>query len=72
MGTDFARNVVVEMTWKEFKQQKYLEYTTNLKITDIECPKCGNKIYVDTTTVLTSYPPQQRYTCLGCGWTGIG
>lgn len=72
MGDCIACNVVVEMTWEEFKQQKSLEYATNLKITDIECPECGNKIYVNTAMVLTTYPPQQRYECLDCGWSDLG
>lgn len=37
--------------------------------TDIECPKCGRKIYLDTTIVLTTYPCKYSYWC-SCGWCG--
>ena len=60
-----------KMTWEDFKREKNFQYGTGYKITDIECPKCGEKIYKDTMTVLTTYPPQSRYVCMKCFWEGI-
>ena len=39
--------------------------------TDIECPKCGEYIYMNTKEVLTSNPPKRKFLCESCGWTGI-
>lgn len=39
------------------------------KITDIDCPKCGKKIYVRTDVILFSYPSKSQYEC-DCGWVG--
>ena len=34
------------------------------------CPKCGELVSVDTSVVLTSYPPQYSYCCPHCKHTG--
>lgn len=70
MGNCIACDVVVKMTWEDFKIEKNFEYNTGFQITDIECPKCGEKIYMDTTIVLTSIPPKHRYCCMKCFWEG--
>ena len=53
------------MTWEEFENANRLNDTYLIeptrKLTDIDCPKCGKKIYVRTDIVLTSYPPQSQY-----------
>lgn len=36
----------------------------------IACPHCGEVAEVDISEILTSYPPQYRYSCLGCKHTG--
>ena len=58
------------MEWEEYKDLKstLMNYRGNLQETDIKCPKCGEPIYKDLSIVLTTYPPQYRYTCLKCGW----
>lgn len=38
--------------------------------TYIECPKCGDVAEVDTSIVLTSYPPQYQWFCPHCSTTG--
>lgn len=58
------------MTWEEFKAQQQMEHLLHAKETNIECPKCGQKLYVRTDIVLTSYPPKRNYFC-NCGWSGI-
>lgn len=68
MGDCIACDVVVKMTWEEFKQEKNFKYNTGFEITNIECPKCGEKIYKDVTKVLTTYPPMHRYVCMKCFW----
>ena len=40
------------------------------RITDIECPECGDWLYQDVSIVLASNPPQLRYHCKKCGWSG--
>lgn len=57
------------MKWEDF-------LNTGLKLdkegqleTDIECPKCGRKIFFDSTIILTTYPEKYRYWC-SCGWVG--
>lgn len=35
-----------------------------------KCGKCGKMAEVDTTIVLTSYPPQYNYYCKHCGTHG--
>ena len=59
------------MKWEDFEKQRNLIdiSTSNRQITDIECPKCGRKIFVRTDLVLASNPPQHQYEC-DCGWVG--
>ena len=44
-------------------------HTTNNKVTvaSCTCEHCGKKASVDTSMVLTSYPPQYNYHCPHCG-----
>ena len=55
------------MTWEEFLDKKVEGFTGQMQ-TDIDCPKCGRKIYWDSTLVLTSYPAKYSYWC-SCGWS---
>lgn len=57
------------MTWEEFLDVKVEEDFTGQVHTDIECPKCGRKIYLNNMIVLTSYPVKYAYWC-SCGWEG--
>lgn len=58
------------MKWEEFeKQYPQTSSYTNLKETDIDCPRCGKKIFKRLDIVLTSYPAQYQYECK-CGWIG--
>ena len=54
------------MTWEEFIDGTYDRLTRYVE-TDIICPKCGRKIYLDRQTVFLTNPPQYRYACK-CGW----
>lgn len=36
----------------------------------IRCPNCGEIVQVDTSMILTSYPPQYKWECPRCGRTG--
>lgn len=58
------------MKWDEFRKQ-YSETVavTNREETNIECPKCGRKLFKRTDIVLTTYPAQYQYEC-NCGWIG--
>lgn len=57
------------MKWEEFKNQSNIFIDDRQVETLIKCPRCGNRIYLDNSVVLTSYPPQYRYWCK-CGWEG--
>ena len=35
-----------------------------------KCAKCGGQAKVDTSNVLTSFPPKYNYTCAECGYHG--
>lgn len=56
------------MTWEEFLAEPMDTYLTGQKETDIECPQCGRRVYLDTTVVLTTYPAKHKYWC-ACGWS---
>lgn len=58
------------MTWEQFKTLKNSEYNNIYHITEIECPKCGEKLCIDLRIVLTSIPPKHRYYCMKCFWEG--
>lgn len=60
------------MTWKEFESNSFdndWDWYRSRVQTEIECPRCGKKIYKRMDIVLASYPPQYRYEC-DCGWAG--
>lgn len=55
------------MTWDEFLNENVESALNGQEKTDILCPKCGRRIYLDKTVVLTSYPAKYIYWC-SCGW----
>ena len=58
------------MKWDQFKNSIISEPVFVNKVkTDIECPKCGRKLYYRSDIVLTSYPAQYQYEC-ECGFVG--
>lgn len=58
------------MKWDEFRKQCLeTDVVTNREETNIECPKCGRKLFKRTDIVLTTYPAQYQYEC-NCGWIG--
>lgn len=60
------------MTWEEYQKMVYSLELNNREETNIECPQCGKRLYRRTDVVLASYPPQYRYECDNCGWSGTG
>ena len=58
------------MTWDEFLNNGVSDKSFGQVQTDIECPKCGRKIYFDKTVVLTTYPAKYSYWCT-CGWSDV-
>lgn len=59
------------MKWEEFKRKGPEMSTYDGQIlTDVECPRCGKKVYYNSTVVLTTYPAQYEYWCKECGWSG--
>lgn len=59
------------MKWDEFKDIGPEEFMWERRSkTDIECPKCKEKVFRRNDIVLTSYPAQYQYECDKCGWIG--
>ena len=59
------------MKWDQYEKQmpiKPEEWQCKTQV-DVECPKCGKKIWRRNDIVLTSYPAQYQYEC-ECGWIG--
>ena len=59
------------MKWEQYEKQmpiRSIEFEKRTQV-DVECPKCGKKIWRRNDIVLTSNPPQYRYEC-DCGWVG--
>lgn len=58
------------MTWKDYIQRRLPcgPIVTRVQ-TDVECPRCGRKIWKRVDMVLLSNPPQYQYEC-DCGWVG--
>lgn len=57
------------MRWDELLN-KNIESNYNGQVkTSIDCPRCGRKIYLNTSIILSSYPAKYSYWC-SCGWSG--
>ena len=59
------------MKWEEYQANEWKLYQDREKTT-IECPECGALLWRRVDLVLTTYPPQFRYECDSCGWSGTG
>lgn len=59
-----------DMKWEQLLNEQITDDYSSQVQTDIECPKCGRKIYLDTRVVLSSYPCKYQYWC-SCGWSGF-
>ena len=56
------------MKWEEYHPEP--EYRVKRIRVDVECPKCGNKIWKRLDKIYPSYPPKYDYEC-DCGWVGF-
>ena len=58
------------MKWEEFstKAPKEMVFEAKEQV-NVECPKCGKKIWRRNDIVLATFPAQYRYEC-ECGWWG--
>lgn len=58
------------MKWEELERSttRSIQIQQNIK-TDIDCPECGEKVYLDNSVVLATYPVKYSYWC-SCGWSG--
>lgn len=60
------------MKWEDFVyNQQFLDRYGHV-LTNIECPDCGNQIYVNLEKVHLSNPPKHMFKCLICGWEKWG
>ena len=59
------------MKWEDYQKEEWILYHDREK-TQIECPECGALLWRRTDIILTSNPPQFRYECDSCGWSGTG
>ena len=55
------------MKWDEFINNNMTDDFDGQRLTNVECPECGKKVYLNTKIVLTSYPAKYSYWC-SCGW----
>ena len=58
------------MTWEKFLDANIANNYNMQVLTDIECPQCGRKVYLDSSLILTTYPSKYHYWC-SCGWEGF-
>lgn len=58
------------MKWEDFERMySQTQVYTNKVKTDIECPKCGKRLFFRNDIVLASYPVKFQYEC-ECGFVG--
>lgn len=59
------------MKWDEFNKMIFDTWEMeSCSQVNIECPKCGAKLFRRNDMVLTSYPPKYQYECDKCNWVG--
>ena len=59
------------MKWDEFNKMISIDTLEEIRSqVNIECPKCGAKLFRRNDIVLTSYPPKYQYECDKCNWVG--
>lgn len=58
------------MKWEEYNDaiQPQRQFSNREQV-DVECPKCGKKIWRRNDIVLPTYPAKYQYEC-DCGWIG--
>ena len=58
------------MKWEDYNKQMPQEYVFKERTqVNVECPKCGKKLWRRNDITLTTYPEQYKYEC-ECGWWG--
>ncbi len=60
------------MKWDEFNKMISIdaqEMKPRSQV-NIECPRCGAKLFRRNDIILTSNPPQYQYECDKCNWVG--
>ena len=58
------------MKWDEFDKMISIDTWQTRSQVNVECPKCGAKLFRRNDIVLTSYPAQYQYECDKCNWVG--
>ena len=58
------------MLWQDLLNITLPENSDGHVQTELECPECGRKIYMNNTIILTGYPAKYSYWC-SCGWNGF-
>ena len=59
------------MKWDEFNKMISIDtWEETRSQVNIECPKCGAKLFRRNDIVLTSNPPKYQYECDKCNWVG--
>ena len=59
------------MKWEEYKKDDDCIVCPSYVLTDIECPKCSENIYMDMSIEYMTSPPKHDFYCFKCGWKGI-
>ena len=54
--------------WNEYRPDEHVH--NDYQDTLIKCPSCGNFVKRYIRMVFLTYPPEYRYDCPNCGWSG--
>lgn len=65
---DYPQKSTAPIKWADFNPEPIREVTE--KPTNIECPKCGERLIKRLDLILTSNPPKYVYVCRYCNWGG--
>lgn len=62
------QEVLIE--WDDFNPNSYAQPVGEWQITNIKCPKCGERLHKNIAVILTTNPPKSIYSCFECSWRG--
>ena len=56
--------------WDDVNPNSYSIPLSDWEITNIKCPKCGERLHNNIAVTLTTYPPMHGYKCFKCDFFG--
>ena len=58
------------INWDDFNPNSYAQLISEWQITNVKCPKCGERLHKNTTVILPTNPPKHQYKCFKCDFVG--